>query len=448
MKEATCISTLTLMFLLTGSGDAATHTDMVKLHENLTKHYNKYVRPTFNQSEPTIVNVNFNLLSIKELDEKTNKLAIVGIFTYSWNDFQLQWNYTDFGNSITTFLPQTAVWKPDVIQVNPYDEIEPLGYDRQTIRVVYNGDMYWAPANVYQSSCAIDVTFYPFDVQSCFIMFSSLMYDISELRFESNNTMLDLSYFYSNGLWEVKATGIHCDKSSPLIILILQLKRRSIFHVLNTLIPISVIGLLNVLVFLLPAESGERVSFSITVLLAMAVFISIVTDSLPSNSEPNVPFLCYLLAIDLGANALVTVCAILGLRLHHKPDSQKVPKWLKRLMSCRPSIKKKSRCTDTRLESDNSMESWNNSSPEQIKHIYFNESAISRPSEKTFKYEQQDVNDTDQKTVLSTQEPSKNITWKNVAVVLDIVFFVLFLMVLLAKDVVAVIIFLQSQNYS
>ncbi|OWF43045.1 CHRNA7-FAM7A fusion protein [Mizuhopecten yessoensis] len=78
-------------------------------------------------------------------------------------------------------------------------------------------------------------------------------------------------------------------------------------------------------VFLLPTESGERVSFSITVLLAMAVFMTIVTDSLPSNSEPNVPRLCYLLSIDLGINALVTVCAILGMHLYHKPDHQEVP---------------------------------------------------------------------------------------------------------------------------
>ncbi|OWF44779.1 Neuronal acetylcholine receptor subunit alpha-7 [Mizuhopecten yessoensis] len=144
---------------------------------------------------------------------------------------------------------------------------------------------------------------------------------------------MDQVGFFPNGLWEVKNTGIEINTNSTqthVILLKLELKRPSTFHVLNTLI--CIIGLLNVLVFLLSAESEERVSFSIIVLLAMAVFMTIVIDSLPSNSEPNVPRLCYLLSNDLVINALVTVCAILGIRLYHKPDHQEVPQWFKHIV--------------------------------------------------------------------------------------------------------------------
>ncbi|XP_060084244.1 neuronal acetylcholine receptor subunit alpha-7-like [Ylistrum balloti] len=449
MKEAISLLVF-LMFLMLGTGNASTHKDMLKLHEDLTKHYNKFVRPSFNQSEPTIVHVNFSLLSIKELDEMTNKLAIVGVFTFSWNDFQLKWNITEYGYSHTTLLSQTSIWKPDVIQMNPYDDIEPLGFDRQLVRVAFNGDIQWVPANVYQSSCAIDVTFYPFDVQTCEIIFSSSMYLVSELHFESKSKEFDLAYFSPNGLWEVKDTEIRCRKVEPIIRLILKLRRRSTFHVLNTLVPISVIGLLNVLVFLLPADSGERISFSITVLLAMAVFMSIVTESLPSTSQPNIPLLCYFLTIDLGANVFVTVCAILGLRFYHKPDTQRVPKWLKRLVSCHRCLRKTHLYINKDSVPDKRPESINDSSQEDFKHVCLNKSAVSLPSQENFTYEMQDNPDTDKRKVLSAScnEPFTYITWKHVAEFMDIFLFVLFSMILLVKDIAAVFLFLQSQDDS
>jgi hypothetical protein len=47
-------------------------------------------------------------------------------------------------------------------------------------------------------------------------------------------------------------------------------------------------SILNVFVFLLPADSGERVGYAITMLLAIAVFLTISSDSLPAMSNPHV----------------------------------------------------------------------------------------------------------------------------------------------------------------
>ncbi|KAH3829603.1 hypothetical protein DPMN_102830 [Dreissena polymorpha] len=63
------------------------------------------------------------------------------------------------------------------------------------------------------------------------------------------------------------------------------MERRPAFYLLTMLLPCILTSCVAALGFLLPVESGEKVSLEITVLLSLAVFLLLVSESLPPSSD-------------------------------------------------------------------------------------------------------------------------------------------------------------------
>lgn len=66
---------------------------------------------------------------------------------------------------------------------------------------------------------------------------------------------------------------------------VIEVMGKRVLYVLNTIIPVVMLSLLNVLVFLLPASSGEKMALAVTVLLSFTVYLSIISEVMPKTSE-------------------------------------------------------------------------------------------------------------------------------------------------------------------
>ena len=105
--------------------------------------------------------------------------------------------------------------------------------------------------------------------------------------------------------------------------------RKPLFYLFNLVIPCLIILSMILLGFFLPPESGERITLSITVLLAMAVFLQLVGESLPRNSE-TVPLLgkFYITIMAEISISLMLTCWVLNIHYHGSGNSAKaVPLW-------------------------------------------------------------------------------------------------------------------------
>ena len=103
-------------------------------------------------------------------------------------------------------------------------------------------------------------------------------------------------YFYSfleNGVWDLLEVHTDrevtyytcCPEPYPELIYSLILKRRSSFYITYLIVPCIFLSVLSLLVFYLPAECGEKLTLSITNLLALVVFQQLVADSMPPSGE-------------------------------------------------------------------------------------------------------------------------------------------------------------------
>ena len=70
----------------------------------------------------------------------------------------------------------------------------------------------------------------------------------------------------------------------PRIQFQLTLKRLRTYYVMNVILPVIFLSLTASLVFYLPAEAGEKIGMSMTVLLAYAVYLTIIADNMPQTS--------------------------------------------------------------------------------------------------------------------------------------------------------------------
>ncbi|KAM4709872.1 neuronal acetylcholine receptor subunit alpha-9 [Discoglossus pictus] len=186
------------------------------------------------------------------------------------------------------------VWRPDIVLYNKADDqfSEPVNTN---VVLRYDGKITWDSPAITKSSCVVDVSYFPFDNQQCNLTFGSWTYNGNQVDIINALDTGDLSDFVENVEWEMHGmpavknviTYGCCSEPYPDVTFTLILKRRSSFYIFNLLIPCVMISFLAPLGFYLPADSGEKVSLGVTVLLALTVFQLMVAESMPpSESVP------------------------------------------------------------------------------------------------------------------------------------------------------------------
>ena len=76
-----------------------------------------------------------------------------------------------------------------------------------------------------------------------------------------------------------------CDSVYPDVTFWVVMRRKSLYYTFNLLLPCLFITATTILVFYLPPESGEKISLGMTGLLALTVFLLLVAETLPPQSD-------------------------------------------------------------------------------------------------------------------------------------------------------------------
>ncbi|XP_022334302.2 neuronal acetylcholine receptor subunit alpha-10-like [Crassostrea virginica] len=313
--------------------------DEQRLMTHILRGYEKAVRPVQNASSIVVVKMGLTLTQIFDMDEK-NQVLVTNIWLdQEWVDEFLKWDPMKFSNITMIRIPCHKLWLPDIVLYNNAAEYTD-GVMLANAMVENNGNVFWPIPTKLQSSCKVDVTYFPFDDQICKMKFGSWTYDGFQVDITNRSTEVDLSNYVVNGEWVLISVRVQrnvvyytcCPEPFPDVTFYIHIRRRTLYYMYNVIFPCIMMSALTLLVFCLPPDSGEKIALGITVLLAFSVFMLAVAENLPETSE-FVPLISIYLTIVMTLTSVSVIMTVFVLNLHHRgPNRNAVPSWLRNVL--------------------------------------------------------------------------------------------------------------------
>ena len=303
------------------------------LRDDLFRGYDVLQKP----ADTVDVYVVLNVLALNEMNIKSQTFSVSGMFSLKWQDLRLQWasNFSLFSIRLL-FSNSKHMWVPPIILENTIGDNVSLGSEKVFTKINPIGYVSWSPGGNYEANCGVDVTYYPLDKQTCTLTITTMSYTMNDIRLIYLDPSTDLTGFTENGEWDIVAiattnsTSYFEEQPYSRIHYTFTLRRRPLYHILNTMFPVILMASLTIFVFKLPPESGERIGMSLTVLLAYAVYLTLISDDIPRTST-SVSILSLYLMIILALSALSVILTIFVLDVYFKSDDKTVPDWLQSL---------------------------------------------------------------------------------------------------------------------
>ncbi|XP_045211041.2 acetylcholine receptor subunit alpha-like [Mercenaria mercenaria] len=326
-------------------------------YDTLMEFYNSgnYSRKDFipkaNVSVAINVSVSVDLLALNDFNEVSGSIDLMIGLNLRWTDEIVQCNGYDLAtvfNATATgtpdalkslLVPYGKIWSPNMVLLNAMDSATTIGGSIYKLRFdLTEALVTWNPKVHVYSSCTPDVTYYPFDRQTCTFTFLSWGNTASELLFKTDRSTLNLGSYSDNGEWKVSNSkmSVPTVNSQSQIEISITIDRRPLYFAFNIITPIMVLVILNGMVFWLPVESGERIGFSVTCFLSFVVLLNMIMDLMPKSSSP-IAYICFYTVCMMVFSGLNTALVILQMRMFHKPETDEVPSFIVsyiRFMKC------------------------------------------------------------------------------------------------------------------
>ena len=393
--------------------DTQSYENATFLKSLLLSTYDADVIPVNNQSEVLNVAVTLMLYSQPKIDTIRGSISTAFVLYSYWTDERISWTPAQHNGIETLNIKSSSVWSP-AISIAQSMTFKPVSGSWIRIKYNYTGLADYTPGDVYETSCKFNMKYWPFDKHACYLTFYMLDYTLDKMKITVSGIPVMTQYYIQNGEWFLNTDSIQYRigrANPPSLTYRLLYERHPTFYLITIVIPMTGIAALNCLIFVLPKD--ERTDFSVTIMLSLSVFLTVVTDELPKYANP-VPIMCVYILYTVMFSMILAVTVILNNLLYQRENNTNISLPYK-------VIVKISRFGRSKIQNK---EDDTKSSQSKEAQIHLQE------------MEEEKNNDTSD---IATDE-TDNLTWQEVSNAIDRVMFFMSILLITIPSVVVVII--------
>ena len=263
------------------------------------------------------VDVFMSLASVLDVDDSQQIVRSAFMFFVSWQDRSLSWSAQDYGGQEEVEMVLDSIWIPSVLVMNSPLFTDILSH-AQHIVVDSNGAVVAYAAITLNTVCNLDHTQFPFDTQLCNVVVHSFSDAVSVDVHPSVMDSSTSSAFLQKSSWELMSVEKVRLLYGPEKISVMQmeLRRRTTFYIMCLVTPMVLTSYANTLVFLVPLQSGEKVSFLVTLFVSTSVYVSFFSEVMPRSLDSVPSTMKLLLGVVVETMVVLLATLIVMKRFH------------------------------------------------------------------------------------------------------------------------------------
>ena len=190
----------------------------------------------------------------------------------------------------------------------------------------YNGEVSWFAPVILEAECSIDLLHFPFDTQKCpltFGLWTVPFSNVPRINLSLVHNYGDISNYQKNGIFQLNGMPgrtelvyFPCCPGVPYVRIgyDILLQRRTIFYFVDFFMPSFILNALLFISYALPPECGERMTFTISLMLAFVLHMLHVANHIPPTSDA-VPMVTKVLSASIAFSAVSLIISGIAVKL-------------------------------------------------------------------------------------------------------------------------------------
>ncbi|KAM4017189.1 5-hydroxytryptamine receptor 3A-like isoform 2-T2 [Anomaloglossus baeobatrachus] len=365
-----------------------------------------------------------------------NTLQILTSYVWlstEWQNEFISWNLNDSCNLESFYYNSDTLWTPDscIYEMTEADDKNPVV---PFYEIFNTGHVKVSKPVRLVSSCNLNIYYYPFDTQICNITIGPYISERIDFTSKHNSSYLydqTKGVLFNIGEWNL--TNLTVEQIQNGVRYQITITRNASLQIIAFIIPICFLVFLDIIGMFIHLQEMDRLMFKITVVLGFALLLVVLNQILATSENPPLlsSFCCSCMAI-MVASIIGSISTAYMLNLS-ETDSE-VPRWIKFLViKCLARVLlfkiKHSECnslTDPVTENDNF------GSAQISMNMHATRTDLTKDVDNTLEIQLlkmllKEVEIIHQKLIHSEHKDHNRSDWQTVALVIDRLFLILYL---------------------